>query len=143
MRGHSGRILSTSELFPSFSATLESHPGSLFALIQHGIFKQAVYIKRSAGGGHHAGSVAQDKEGIQATTTIKHTHTLSFFISTYFHTLCRHKAHMCICIHIHIPSLSKKHICFFVQIPKKHRLALKRLEKAYNLQGQSLNAICR
>lgn len=30
--------------------------------MQHGIFKQALYIKRSAGGGHWAGSVAQDKE---------------------------------------------------------------------------------
>lgn len=42
---------STSESSPSFRATLESHPGSPRALMQHGILKQAVYIKRSAGAG--------------------------------------------------------------------------------------------
>lgn len=58
------RILPTSELSPSFPATLESHPSSPSALMQHGILKQAVYIERSAGGGHGAESVAEDGEGI-------------------------------------------------------------------------------
>lgn len=51
-------ILPTSELSPSFPATLELRPSSISPLMQHGILKQAVYIKRSAGGGHSAESVA-------------------------------------------------------------------------------------
>lgn len=58
------QIRPTSELTPSFPATLESHPSSLSVLMQHGILKQAVYIKRSAGGGHRTETVAQDEEGI-------------------------------------------------------------------------------
>lgn len=80
LKGHGfGRslrwLLPTSESSPSFPATLDSHPGSPSALMQRGILKQAVYIKRSTGGGHHAENVAEDKECIRATTAWKHKHT--------------------------------------------------------------------
>lgn len=64
-------ILPTSELSTSFPATLEPRPSSLSGLMQHGILKQAVYIKRSAGGGHSAESVDWVEGDILATATLK------------------------------------------------------------------------
>lgn len=143
------RILSTSELSPSFPATLASHPGSLSALMQHGILKQAVYIKRSAGGGHHAEYVAEDKEGIQTTTTLKHKHThaytrlsLLFCFFSCFHT-GRCIAHMSMWapIHTHTHVSLKKYTrspntCSNTK--EKHRLAFKRLVKPKNLTRPEL-----
>lgn len=114
------RILPTSELSPSFPATLESHPSSLSALMQHGILKQAVYIERSAGGGHRTDSMAQDEEGIQTTTTLKHKHThahtqtllsvfLLCFTSACLHTVGRRiHAHVSTNTHTQFHCLSQK-----------------------------------
>ncbi len=113
------QIPPTSELSPSFPATLESHPSSLSALMQHGILKQAVYIKRSAGGGHHAESVAQEEEGIREeqqhhspnTHMHKRRHSCLFFLLFYHkHILtCRRWMHTCACEdkYTHTVSLSR------------------------------------
>lgn len=92
---------------PSFPATLESHPSSPCFLMQHGILKQAVYVERSAGGGHRAQIVAEDEEGPQKQQTLSHRF---FFILIV--PKCKH------IVHVNTSASHKAH----VQIPTKHSL---------------------
>lgn len=88
LEGSLGWVCSTSGLSPSVPETLDSHPSSFSALMQRGIFKQALYIKRSAGGGHWAGSVAQDNEDSRNNKKRAQTHSSFFFffsVARYTH----------------------------------------------------------
>ena len=94
--------------------------------------KQAVYIKRSAGGGHRAESGAQDKESIQVTTTTKHRYTphclFAFIIRAHtFFTVGSLCAHVSTNTRSLSLSESTQGTRRRVQIPKKRRFTLKRL----------------